>query len=528
MTPLVLRSTLEALKAKWSEETGLPLLLLREHAGREAAKAIARVCSQHHSASCIILVGPEDKGADGLAIARWLQHKQVPVLVYLCATRAQLSDKAHQQLHAAEAMGVQVVEGVPWSLSGEGKQLTHLNPHDVLVDALFETDFPDAGTPFWGEIIRAANQSCAYRISLDSPSGLEAHRGIPVEISLPSSAVINAHRTIALGYGSVGIYSSPGFVHAGEVEVVDLGLPAAWISGEGKTFGLVDRSSLCFLAIRGDARAHKGTHGHLAILAGSSGKMGAGWLATQAALQVGVGLCTWMLPESCPFGWQETVPESMTAIYGAAEDLIRLVEGKQACVVGPGFSTDPLARSVLEVCLKQTAPVPMVLDADALTILAQGNVSFLRDITLKRPVVLTPHPGEAARLLHTSAEAIQANRMDAACTLAEQTGATVVLKGPRTLIVTQDPQTRTLHCAINPTGNEQMGTAGMGDVLAGMIGALLLRGITPHEAACAAVYWHGITADELAAKRPPGVLLRAQELCRALPQTLGRLLSEGP
>lgn len=517
---------MQALEAAWSKATGLPLWVLMEHAGRKAAEVIVQGHGKKKSPLvCVVLAGPGNNGGDGLATARWLHHWGISVSVYLCATRDQLSENARQQLQASEALGVSITDFTQQSPAWMAAQLRQLKPEDVVVDALFGTGLKRPIAAPWDAIIHAANQCNAYRIAVDVPSGLDANLGRPVEEDSLASVVMQAHRTIAVGYAKVGICSAPGFTYAGSIEIADIGLPSAWIPEAERTFVLLDAQALQFLATPGSVLAHKGTHGHLMVLAGSAGKVGAGWLATQGALHVGVGRCTWMLPETLHPIMQGEIPEAMTAGYASAKDISDLLDGKQALVVGPGLS--PKSDSILEACLRHTNPMPLVLDADALSLLAEGKITSLREVTSQRPVVLTPHPGEAARLLRTSPEDIQKNRIEAACTLAEQTGAIVVLKGPRTLVVEKNPSTHRLRCAINPTGNAQMGTGGMGDLLAGMIGALLLRGSTPYEAACAAVYWHGATADWLATNHPPGLLLRAGQVCQALPETLHQLLQTG-
>ncbi|MGK0156699.1 MAG: hydroxyethylthiazole kinase-like uncharacterized protein yjeF [Neolewinella sp.] len=229
--------------------------------------------------------------------------------------------------------------------------------------------------------------------------------------------------------------------------------------------------------------SHKGTFGKLLVVAGSVGMAGAAVLCVRAATRGGVGLVRVALPESLVATFPLSVPEAMTFLAIAREVKQQLGDA-DAVVIGPGLSTNAPTMSLLQTVL-QHSPVPVVIDADALNVLSP----LTKKLTCRAPLILTPHPGEAARLLGTSIALVQSDREAAVAALCERSGAIVVLKGKGTLV--SDGQ----KCFENATGNPGMAAGGSGDVLAGLLGALLARGLDPFDAACLAVNVHGRAGD---------------------------------
>jgi ADP-dependent NAD(P)H-hydrate dehydratase / NAD(P)H-hydrate epimerase len=268
--------------------------------------------------------------------------------------------------------------------------------------------------------------------------------------------------------------------------------------------------------------SHKGTFGHLLVLAGAVGKSGAALLCGRAALRAGSGLATVAAPAPALGAFVGSTPELMTEPLPDEEGgwtfskagiprLLELFDGKDAAVFGPGVGTKPMARALTR-WLVASSPVPLLLDADGLNCLA-GGMEWLAD--KRGEIVLTPHPGEMARLLSCSTGDVQADRIGAARELAVRHSVTVVLKGARTVIASRDGLV-----SLNPTGNPAMASGGMGDALSGVIGSLLAQGLAPGEAAEAGVFWHGESADRVVRRLGPAGLL-ASDVIEELPAALG-------
>jgi NAD(P)H-hydrate epimerase len=267
--------------------------------------------------------------------------------------------------------------------------------------------------------------------------------------------------------------------------------------------------------INRDPAGHKGTHGHVLVVAGSRGKTGAALLCGSAVLRAGAGLCTVAMPPDAAAVVEGRVPELMIEALG---ELQPLMAGKSAAAIGPGIARDDAARDRLRALAH--SELPLVVDADALNLIAADPALFPRRSS---PTVLTPHPGEAARLLGRSTAAVQEDRVGSARDIADQRGAVCVLKGARTVIAAPDGR-----LAINPTGNPGLGTGGTGDVLTGCVAAALARrraahdgngGVDPFLAACSAVYLHGAAGDRAAAARSQTGLM-ASDVIDALPHLL--------
>jgi NAD(P)H-hydrate epimerase len=332
-------------------------------------------------------------------------------------------------------------------------------------------------------------------------------------------AVFAADVTVTLACAKVGLVSSPGFERVGRLRVVDIGIPTSLAARVGCALALLDDPDAAAMLPPRPQAGHKGTFGHLLVVAGSEGKTGAALLCAGAGLRTGVGLCTLAVPPAVRPTLEGRMPEVMLAELDAEKPradalaaLAALVAGKRALAWGPGMPTTPAAGGLVRAALA-TLELPVVLDADALNHLA-GHTAAVR--AAKAPVVLTPHPGEAARLLGVDTAAVQDDRVAAARRLAADTSAVVVLKGARTIVAEPDGR-----ATINPTGNPGMGTGGAGDVLTGVIGALLAQGVRAADAARLGVYVHGRAGDLAAARGQRGVV--AGDISAHLPEAFASL-----
>jgi NAD(P)H-hydrate epimerase len=394
---------------------------------------------------------------------------------------------------------------------------------DLAVDALLGTGLSGGATGPVAEAIAALNDAGRPVCALDVPSGLPADPG-PLR-----GPVVRARLTATFGLPKLGLFLDPGAGYAGKVEVCDLGVPRAWLE-EAVAVAMPEAADVAALFPARPTDAHKGRYGHLLVVAGSLGKTGAAVLACRGALRSGTGLVTCAVPATqqpmvaahLAEAMTEALPETaaQTLSRKALDRLLELATRMDALAVGPGVGLEPETQGMLRE-LALAADRPMVIDADALTALA-GRLADLR--RARGPRLLTPHPGEAGRLLGMATTEVQADRIGSARRLAEESGAWVALKGAATVVA--GPGSGSL-VTLNPTGNPAMATGGTGDVLTGIAGGLLGQGLPAVSALRAAVYLHGLAGDVVAAERGPVGLL-AGDLADAIPAALRRLLGGAP
>lgn len=468
------------------EGLGVPSLELMERAGRAAADAARALAGP--GGRFTVVCGGGNNGGDGWVVARLLVGAGRAVRVIALVDAGRLPADARAERARAEAAGV-VADG--------GAAPLDAGPGDVVVDAIFGTGLSRAPEgAFAGAIhgIEAARRAGARVLAVDVPSGLSADTGRPL-----GEACVRADRTVTFAFQKRGLVLHPGPAYAGEVSVADIGIPAEAAARVPAAAELLLEDEAQALVPARDPDAHKGGAGRVLVVAGSPGKTGAAHLALTGALRGGAGLVTLAArPEVLPFALSGR-PEAMSAaLPGAgpldAADLAPLLEAASAAdalVIGPGIPRGPGTAALLLELLAR-AGVPAVLDADALNALA-GQAERLAGAGV--PLLLTPHPGEMARLCGTSTAEVQADRIGVAARQARAWGVAVVLKGARTVVA--DPVGTP---AVIPTGNAGMATGGTGDVLAGLCGALLAGGLTGFAAGRAGAWVHG-RAGDLAARR---------------------------
>jgi NAD(P)H-hydrate epimerase len=342
-------------------------------------------------------------------------------------------------------------------------------------------------------------------VAIDVPSGLDADAGVPLGIA------VRAHLTVTLGAAKPGLVLPAAQPFVGALELVEIGLAEEALAAVAPFGTRGDAATLAALVPRRAAGAHKGSNGHLLVVAGAAGKTGAAVLCGRAALRGGAGLVTVACPPEALPTIAAGLPEIMTEPVGrfVAAEWRRRLAGRAALVVGPGLGTAPATVELVR-WLVASAPVPMVLDADGLNAIA-GDVGVLRDAA--GPRLLTPHPGEMARLTGLTTGDVQARRIEQARALARATHAVVVLKGSGTVVAAPDGR-----WSINASGGPLLATGGTGDVLAGLAGSLLAQDLAPYDAARLAVFLHGRAADRLAQSLGDAGLL-ASELADELPAT---------
>ena len=478
-----------------AERRGLPASILMENAGTavaEAAIALARPAARF-----LVVAGPDNNGGDGYVAARKLHAAGRQVDVWRVGDPARLKGDAARNHAAVEQIGVPVHASAA---------ALPLRSGDVVVDALFGTGLARAPDGDAADAIRAMLRWHAEGVrvvAVDLPSGLSS------DTARAFDPCVAADLTVTFGAMKLGLALEPGATLAGRVQVADIGLgelsPSAWLLEPSD-------GPRCLPPRRSDT--NKGTYGHLLVVAGSRGKSGAAALAGLSALRSGVGLCTVATPADALSDVQGHAPELMgvalpaSAVFGPShlDVLLAAAEGKDALVIGPGIPRGPETHLLLEELLARL-DVPVLLDADGLNAIAGHPEVLPRSRT---PVVLTPHPGEMARLAGRTVAEVQAHRIATATGFARTQRAVVVLKGARTVVADPTGQVR-----VNPTGNPGMATGGTGDVLSGMVGAFLAQGLTPLDAASVGVLAHGLAGDA-AARRWGRLGLVASDLTAAL------------
>jgi NAD(P)H-hydrate epimerase len=513
------------------ERFGVPGAVLMERAGTGAAAILLERFPHVRKHGVVVLAGKGNNGGDGFVVARALKKKRVRVDVVVAVAPSEIRGDALVKLKAWQRAGGKVQQVTAEKLEPLARALGRAG---CIVDALFGTGLTGEVRGLPAELIAMVNAAGLPTVALDIPSGLDADRGVPLGTAMvplgtamePLGTAIEAELTIAFAAPKIGTVIYPGARYAGEVAVVDIGIPDEALREVGPQTEAVAAADAARMLRPRDPEAHKGSHGHLAIIAGGLGKTGAAVLAARAATRAGAGLVT----VGCPAVVLPTVAngilEAMTSplpddgagglAYDAPHAYDALLDGKRAAVVGPGIGTST-AREALVRALVTTRSLPLVIDADGLNCLAA--IGPRHDRPRKgAPMILTPHPGEMARLTGQTTEEIQQDRLAAARNAAASYDAVVVLKGARTITAAPDGR-----AWINLSGNPGLAAGGTGDVLAGMIGALLAQGYAPEEAASLGVFLHGHAADRIAARR--GMIgLIASDLIEDLPPTMLEIL----
>jgi ADP-dependent NAD(P)H-hydrate dehydratase / NAD(P)H-hydrate epimerase len=509
VTPVLSRAEVRELDRLASLDGGVPSLALMENAGRGAAELAMREFPE--ARRVVVVCGIGNNGGDGFVVARRLRARGLSVSVFLASDPERLGGDA---LTAFEAL---TDAGAAWLKVDEGTLAAFdasLASADLIVDALFGTglDRDVIGTP--RTVIERMNGAAAPRLALDLPSGIDADSGKPL------GAAVRATITATFAESKRALATPLGAAYGGRVEVIDIGIPPGLVERLGYGVECLEASDVARAIPHRTALSHKGSSGRVLVIAGSPGKVGAGLLAAQGALRAGAGLVTLAAEPGVADVYELRVLEAMTARLdpGALESsLNRWLDQVDVVAIGPGIGLEPRAVRVAERVVLEW-PGVVVVDADAITAFRGRAIELSR---ARGKLVLTPHPGEMARLIGASPAAVEADRFGALRTAVEQTQATVLLKGSRTLI--GSPGQR---IAVNPTGSPVLATGGTGDVLSGVIAALAV-GTDPMRAACAGAYVHGLAAELVARDRGVERGVLAHEIADAVPVAIATLLGIG-
>lgn len=511
---LVTAKEMKALDVQAQNDYAMPGILLMDNAAQAVAEAVHEALTALEGERVVIFCGGGNNGGDGLGAARWLQSYGVSVRAFIvgAALDAVQGDAAMELAMFTKAGGR--VEALSTEDDWVLAELA-ASKADVLVDALLGTGFHGE---LEGDVLRACellNKSEKYILAVDVPTGVNADNGAV------SENAVRADHTVTMALVKTGLLLYPGREYCGDIELADISMPVKLVEEyQSDKYRLTDEIVRELLPLR-KANAHKGDAGRVVICAGSPGYTGAAALASDAAVKAGAGLVSLYTPlssrdvlaikltEVMVHGLLERMPGILGG--GAASDVASSAEAADVLAIGPGLGTSESTQEAVRTIL-QKITTPVVIDADALTALA-GHTEILAAMQAQK--VLTPHPGEMARLTGLEIAEIEADRINIAKKYAEEWQAIVVLKGAPTVIGCPNG---TVY--VNSTGNSSLATGGSGDVLTGIIAGLAAQEISLQEAAICGVYLHGLAAELTGID----IGLAAGELAALLPQAREQVL----
>lgn len=478
---------------------GVPSIVLMENAAIAVVDAIA---SHYLEAGRVaIFCGLGANGGDGFAVARHLENRGVVPVLIVIGERATIQGDAAINLTICERLGIPIYD--IHSSEDVETALAHAADADVLVDAIFGTGLNRAPSGVHADVIRGIAELRIPVLAIDLPSGANASSGEPFE------PCVQAEVTVTFAAPKLCHVFEPAALYCGEVIVADISIPEIAIDDEAVTLALITPQDVQAHVAARLANTHKGTYGHVAMIAGSPGRSGAAVMCARGAIRTGAGLVTVMTDAETAKLVHAGCIEAMTV----EQTGVSALHNKSAVLIGPGLADDEGSyASVRDIVSK--LELPAIIDASALNAFA-ARAAELNPRALPR--VITPHPGELARLLGSDTKSIGKDRIAAAREAARVSKCVVVLKGYQSLVAEPDG-----HVFVNPTGNPGMATGGMGDVLAGMIAALLARDTDPLDAACAGVYLHGLAGDILAEELGDTGLM-ATELADRIPAAIRKV-----
>jgi len=510
----------------------IPGIVLMENAGLGTVQMMEKELGSPSCSFALIFVGPGDNGGDGLVIGRHLHQRGCKPIFFFLVDPDQLTGDAAANMAIVRKLRLpfHVIDTISraQTLPVLYKQFMNQGtPCYAIVDAIFGTGLARVVTKQFAETIRFINHSDAVRgipvIAVDIPSGMDSDNGKVL------GTCVRASYTATYGCPKPGhiLHNGPEF--AAKISVIDIGIPPEAMQRAKITTELLDKRSAAAMvsSLKRVDNAHKGTHGHLVVLAGSIGKTGAAVLAVKGALRTGSGLVSLFSPKDLNSVYETLLVEAMTiplpksTTVPSMQDLEHIkqhIEKKNALIIGPGIGTESTTTELV-LNLYETLTLPMVIDADALNILAKNRKKLP---VPAGPRIFSPHPGEMARLLGGSTDTVRENRVKAAreaCRIYSmgRKDCIMILKGAGTIDTSSAGLTY-----INTSGNPGMATGGMGDVLTGIIGALLCQNLDVERAAAAGVFLHGMAGDLL--YRQSGFGYTASELGDAIPGCIKELL----
>lgn len=506
--------TMQEMDRRAIEEFGVSGLTLMENAGRGCAEAIIAEYGAGREERAVVVAGKGNNGGDGYVIARLLRERGWQVATFILARRDDIMGDARTNLDL-------LTDGAVVFCPEQGeldRYSSVFRDATVVVDALLGTGLKSEVRGGYADAIRLINNLGKPVVAVDIPSGIDAGTGRVL------GCAVRADMTVTFAFPKLGHVLLPGSELVGRLRVVDIGIPPE-AAAKADICEFLDSAEIKPLLRRRNRAAHKGNFGHALIIAGSTGKTGAAAMAANSAVRSGAGLVTLAIPASLNHILEVKTTEAMTHplpdhgegyLSGSArESIAALLPGKDAVALGPGISTQPETVRLVRNLVEETA-LPLVVDADGLNALAEEMSVVLGK---KSPaVIFTPHPGEMARLAGTATARVEADRIGTARQFAAHYGVCLVLKGAQTVIAAPDGRV-----AINGSGNPGMASGGMGDVLTGVLVALLGQGYDPFSACKLGVFLHGFAADLVAAEKGEAGM-SATDVQERLPYAIHQLM----
>ena len=505
MKPVVTAKQMAAMDAFSINTLQIPGVVLMENAGRGIAETALRILGNPQNKHVTIYCGPGNNGGDGYVVARHLANVDVVVETVVLAPREKIKGDALINLEIIEKMGLSVnfVDNCP-----------DVPQTDLIVDALLGTGVIGPLRGLYAELVERINQSKIPVLAVDIPTGVNADTGAV------SDPAIKAHTTTTMACLKPGLLFSPGRKYAGKVEIVDISMPRMVLQEKEISAQFIQESDIREMLPKRNQDAFKNSCGTVATVAGSEGFTGAAALVSEACLRAGTGLSYLAIPQKINSIIEAKCTEVITwpfddvdqgyLHYNSFPELEQLIAKQAVVAIGPGLGRHEETGKLVHQLLS-TLDKPLVLDADGLNF-CKENIELIKNY--KNEAVLTPHPGELARLLGISTKEIGEDKIATAKSGAKQLNKVLVLKGGPTVIA--DPAG---NIYINSTGNAGMATAGSGDVLTGLIAGLMAQGLTALNAAIVGVYIHGLAGD-LARKAKGEMGMIATDILNFVPKAL--------
>lgn len=515
---VVLGSQMQAIDRIAIQEVGIPGIVLMENAGRAVVDILWRRFEHLLRHRVGIVVGKGNNGGDGMVIARHLINDGVEVDLFLLGKPEEFKGDAAVNFNILDNMGV-----APVSFANRQDFLANreeLECSEIIIDSIFGTGLTKPVRGLYKDVIDYINELDRFVAAVDLPSGMCADRGrIGVNI--------RADLTVTFALPKLGSLIYPSAEDVGRLYIAPISIPDNALASLDIQINLLMPEYVSCPSLRRDASSHKGDFGHLLVIAGSRGLSGAAVMAARSAMRIGAGLVTLAVPESMNPIFEQQLIEVMTRplpeteagslSVHAAETVLSSLDRYDAALIGPGLSTDEETQALVRELIPRMN-LPLILDADGINALAESpEILHERAQTIDtamNPMLITPHPGEMARLMKKTVAEVQSNRIEATREITNEFGVYTVLKGARSIIAHPNGQ-----IFINSTGNPGMASGGTGDVLAGILGGLIVQGHAPGEAANFGVYLHGLAGD-IVAKNIGQHCLMACDLIEVLPEAL--------
>lgn len=508
---------MKAIDASAITEYGIPGIVLMENAATAVTAEALFMLGSRKDAAVLLIAGGGNNGGDAFAVARQLHGRGIPTAVYLLGDKAAVAGDARINLDILEKIGIRVMEmagaALPESFPAD------MEKAQLIIDGLFGTGLTRKVGGLAGQVIEKVNASGKPVLSIDIPSGIDGRDGFI------KGACINAAATVTFCLPKIGLVLHPGCEHTGRLVVADISIPACAVENINITAELIDTARVSRMIPVRPANSNKGDFGRVLLVTGSTGMTGSGCLASMAALRSGAGLVYTGVPKSLAPIYGSVLKEpvilpledngSGSLAVECAGEILAQMRRMSVAAIGPGLTASNNISQIVGRIVREST-IPLVLDADALNVIG-GNTAILKGLGTQ--VVLTPHPGEMARLTGLSIHDIQADRIGTAKKFAVKFRVIVVLKGSRTIVALPNG-----HVYVNSTGNAGMATAGAGDALTGIIAGLIAQGADAEEAAVAGVFLHGLAGDAAADRLGLHGML-AGDVIDSLPQAIKKAVT---